>query len=193
MEAATDPALASKLRRTYGRGFHDGMAAMNQTKMARVEDDLTHTERKVLDVVPIEEVWSLTQIASEMKRRGINMDLRVVQGVLNHLCDCKLIKEDQPRQFIRKGKTVMLQTATQTPAPAAPVLSVVAPAPVAVTPAAPVPLLVKFDALARDLRALAATVEDLALEVEARAQSSGDAANRLRKLQELLLSSVDKP
>lgn len=189
MQAATDSALAAKLRRTYGRGFYDGMEAMNHAKQARAEDDLNPTARKVLEAVPIEEVWSLTQIASEMKRRGVNMDIRILQGVLNHLCDCKLVKEDQPRQFVRKGKAPMLQTATQTPTPPSPVLTVVTPG---APPAGPVPLLVKFAELAGQIRALASAVEDLALEVETKFQASGEAADRLRKLQQLLLAGVDK-
>lgn len=67
--------------------------SLNARKAARLESGLNVMARKVLDAVPIAEVWNLHQITQEVNRHGRNVDPKVVQGCLRTLTDAGLIKE----------------------------------------------------------------------------------------------------
>lgn len=162
---------------------------MNEARAARIESELTGSAKKVFECVPCEETWTTLQVAGELRRQGVSLDIRYIQGALNSLVDQGLIKEPQTRCYCRAkpGKTVQAErpiTAAAVAVPT-PTIQLVAdntqPA-----QAEPPQLLEKFAALAGELRLFAAKVEDLALEVETRLQTGGEADQQLKQMKNLL-------
>lgn len=107
---STTPDDAGSHRRVYGRGFFDGLRTagitdpdefMNQARLRAAEQSLNGMARKVLDVVPRDESWPVGRICNELARKGSNPDVRVVTGCLSTLRDDGLVREPQPKHFIR--------------------------------------------------------------------------------------------
>lgn len=188
-------------QKAYGRGYHDAMRAlgldsMKQAKLDEAIKGLTGIARKVLDVVPIQEYWSMPQIVSEIGRLGSRPDHNVVRGCLRSLSDQGLIK--------RKGPTEKEVYCKVTAKPAdehvksTPEIFVNPQATRVIEmphPASNKDTLGKLAALSADARlisdrllSLARSLDDLAIEVEERIQSAAQGSEKLKQLQDLLRS-----
>lgn len=175
---------AKKVRRTYARGLHEGLRlagftnkedAMNNARMRAVEQGLSGIAKKVLDAVPIEGEWTTSQIITEMRRTtGSYPDKHIVDGCISALLNSKLIKEPKYGHFTRVPSKPEAEP-------------MIAPAPVPQVveskPELPMDRLAK---LAEDLRKLATTAEDIALDIEAQIQKAQTDTAKFKQLQELL-------
>jgi hypothetical protein len=171
---------------------------MNSARLAEVERGITGIARKVLAAVPVAVECNSRKIQRDMVSAGHNTELRTVEGCLCSLRDAGLVREPIRGSFIR----IMAK-----PQPAAPVASgaIIAPALVAVDVAVPaVPLklesLDKLAVMAQQVRrmgelattlaeratAMAAQIEDVAVEFEERMQKVTAEGAKFRQLQELL-------
>lgn len=162
---------------------------MTPQKLAAAESGLNGIARKVLEAVPIQEPWSNKQIAAELSRHGRNLDMRVVDGCLSHLRDNGLIKACESGAFVRvqaKPKVVRIDRQaertdetdeTHRPARREDAMPTPQPDP-----------LDKMAQLAAAARQLANDIENVALEIEARAQEIQRDTEKLRQLQALLKS-----
>lgn len=162
---------------------------MNASRMAEAERSLTSVARKVLDVTPIAEPWTIGSIINELSRKGIRLDYDVVQGCLVSLRDDGLVREvekniyqrAQPKPLIVKAKPLR---AVEPPAPE--------PDPEPPAPTEPLvdigTLAVRMRAQAEVLMAMADELERVGLEFEARVEHANEDGAKLRQLQALLKS-----
>lgn len=159
---------------------------MNEARAALMESELTGSTKKIFDAVPCVEAWTTLQVAGELRRQGISLDIRYIQGALNSLVEQGLIKEPQARCYCRAkpGKVVTVDRPSTAAAVAIPSPSIQLVS--NNTTPEPLPLLEKFAALAGELRVFAAKVEDLALDVETRLQTGGEADQQLKQMKTLL-------
>lgn len=182
------------VRRSYGRGFHDAIKAMekdyqmNSARLAEAEKSVNGIALKVLAATPKQEAWPLSKIIGELKRAGCNVGSDVALGCLSTMVRIGLVREPEPRCFIR----VMPKQRSE--------LAVVA-SPVEPLPAEPAqaPALIERDTMAKlaDLAAgvrvmaqqftdLARAIDDVAIEVEERIAKSNEDSTKLAQLRALL-------
>lgn len=103
----------AKVKRVYGRGYFDGFKAaaecsmdqelmMNEAKFNAIYRGLTETAKKVYEAVPMREIWTVSQVISELSRLGYNrQDHRIVLGCLTSLRETGLVKEPKQGHFVR--------------------------------------------------------------------------------------------
>lgn len=146
---------------------------MNPARLRMIESNQTSIAKKVLSCVPIQEVWTRHQILTEINRSGSRIDPRIFDGCLDSLVDAGLIKEPSRGSFQRihipeeEPKEVPVQ-------------------PKAITPAPPIDVFTKLSTLAIDLRKMADTVEEVALNMELLSQDTKEELEKLRTLKTLL-------
>lgn len=124
-----DEAIRQKLNRVYGKGFYDGMKAiqnnqkeplMNEARFSALYKGLSEKAKKVYQVVPISESWTLSQMMMELNRisPGQNHNQRSVGFCLGSLKDVGLIKEVSGDKWIRvpvRAKVTMNDEAEERP------------------------------------------------------------------------------
>ena len=171
-------------RKVYGRGYYDGLRAasegktdMNSQRLRHIENNLPMIAKKVLDAVPIQQAWSITQIKSELSRVGLTYSSKAVSGCLNSLTDSGLVKEPKTGVFTRVSKEK-----------AKPVLKAVAPnsEPAELAPAERVSAATKLMQLGAEMRALADRLDDAVLELEAERESQQAELASIQQLKTLL-------
>lgn len=146
---------------------------MNPARMRMIESNQTSIAKKVLSCVPIQEVWPRHRILSEINRSGSRIDPRIFEGCLESLVDSGLIKEPSRGSFQRihipneEPKEVPAQPTAKTPAPSADAFA-------------------KLSTLASDLRKMADTIEEVALNMELLSQDTKEELEKLRTLKTLL-------
>lgn len=168
---------------------------MREAQLAQAHQGLNGIARKVYAAVPMVEHWSTAQVLAELRRTGHACDAHVVGGCLDTLRGRGLIREPSRGMFVRVP--VRLRPA----APAideeiAVVAPVVTPQPPVAAPApvAPLDRLAQLAAVlrqqARDADALAAKVEEIALDVQLQVDAERAGGEKLRQLQALLKGMV---
>ena len=171
-------------RKVYGRGYYDGLRAAsegktdtNSQRLRHIENNLPMIAKKVLDAVPIQQAWSITQIKSELSRVGLTYSSKAVSGCLNSLTDSGLVKEPKTGVFTRVSKEK-----------AKPVLKAVAPnsEPAESAPAERVSAATKLMQLGAEMRALADRLDDAVLELEAERESQQAELASIQQLKTLL-------
>lgn len=162
---------------------------MNANKMARIESGLSSMAKKVLGAVPLQEVWTKSQIADEMRRIGITVDRNMVYGCLSTIVESGLIKEPERGSFIRVTvRTAAKQTQTTTQEnPVVATTNTIRASSTATSPATMgTDTLTRLANLGALLRRAAEECDAIALEVEARVQAAGKEGEKLRQLTALL-------
>jgi hypothetical protein len=166
---------------------------------ARAAESLNGAAAKVLAVVPIAEAWTVSQICTELYRKGSRYDVPVVRGCLTALGASGHVREHPAGYFQRTTVASIDEAAPQpaqyTPPPQpAPAPAKVVPMPVAERLTEREPL-ESIGVLAQRLRetgrALIMWAEDLerlGLEFETRVDAAGKDGEKLRQLQALLKS-----
>lgn len=131
---------------------------------------------KVYEVIPITEGWTYSQIHQEMQRLGHNVRQEVLMGCVVRLKDAGLVYEPTQSRFQRVAYKPKPELKLATPMPqTSPAASVLKP-----TPA---------DALANlavQLRAIASTIDDVALAVEEQLNTENEELKKLHQLRDLL-------
>jgi hypothetical protein len=153
---------------------------MTPAKATRIEQSLNGIARKVLEATPIQSPWSLTQIIGELRRCGYSASQDVVLGSLCNMVRLGLVRESSPRSYIRtavkdRAETASNEDIVEMPAP---------PPPTA--PALPQNPIDKLTMLATQLRLLAGTLDDIALEVDEHITSIKGDSDKLKQLGSLL-------
>lgn len=195
----TEQTVQQKVRGAYGRGYHDAIKAMEKdhmtpAKLAQAEQSVNGIALKVLEATPKQEAWPLSKIIAELKRAGCSIGADVALGCLSTMTRTGLVKETEPRVFIRV--TAKPRAALEVVEPAKPSKAAAAPAP-APAPEIPAPqprdTLQKLANLSADVRtmaqqftALAASIDDVALEVEDRIAAINADSEKLAQLRALL-------
>ena len=196
----TVSAAEQSRRASFGRGMAEGlrMAGINNpeqvmqaAKLQRKEEGLTSIARKVLDAVPIQEVWNKDQIGAEVRRRGTCTDRKVIDGCLGGLVDSGLVKERPVGHFTRavaRAPAVTTEKTIQMPKKeiAMPATNVRPIAAAQTESATPSDMLTRLANLGALLRRAADEVDAVALEVEDRVKSAGEDGEKLRQLQSTL-------
>ena len=167
---------------------------MNQQKFDQLYRGLTIQAKKVYDVIPIAEAWSITQIMQELHRLNISMsDKRVVTGCLNSLVACGLATE--PSKFMFKRTDVRATPIAEVKETKEPEVNNPSPTKTAEvinikpveTQADPMALLSK---VVGDLVAIASSVEAIITAIARRDEKKDAESEKLRQLQSLLKSMV---
>jgi len=182
---------SEKIRRTYGRGFFDGLKAgghdpevyMTTARLRKQEEGLTEIARAILHAVPVAQRWTAEQIHAELSRTKHQIAVNAVTLCLANLRGQGLVNEPERGKFCRVTES---QKVTQ-PAPTKPdkpSLRVVGGG-----------MIERVSSIGQRLRALgeqaiaiAAEVEELALDIDAKIESNQVDAAKLRQLQQLLKS-----
>lgn len=168
---------------------------MNQSKIDRVENNLSGIARKVLDAVPLQESWSTAEVIAEMRRQGQNPDFRIVAGCLSSLCEQRLVREPTQGKFTRVQSKPVLKAVKEVKAETPAAVASEARINPETTGAAKPDTLGKLAALSTGLRTLsdalanaAKQIDDVAIEVEERIQSIEADGQQLQQLRTLLKS-----
>lgn len=74
---------------------------MSRRRADIVLSNSTNAAKKVYEVVPIEAIWTLTQIIAELQRMKVGIEYQAVGGCLNTLVNSKLVDEPRPGHFRR--------------------------------------------------------------------------------------------
>lgn len=89
---------------------------MTTAKQQMLINNMQTVLRKVFDCVPIQEIWSATQIMNEITRKKQSIGTTAIMGCLNSLKHSKLIMEPSPGHFKRvECKLVSVKTKTSKP------------------------------------------------------------------------------
>lgn len=194
----TEETTLSKIRGAYGRGYHDAIKAiekdhMTPAKLAQAEQSVNGIAAKVLEATPTQEAWPLSKIIAELKRTGCNIGPDVALGCLSTMTRTGLVKETEPRVFIRitakaRAPLAVVEQGAAVKADAPP-----APPPGAAPQPAERDTLAKLADLSANVRtmaqqftALAAAIDDVALEVEDRIAAINADSEKLAQLRALL-------
>lgn len=169
----------------------------------------TSIARRVYDAVPISDAWTVHQVLRELDRVGLPIrDYSKLEGCLNSLCQTGLVDEPEKGKF-RRAKVAPLKIAAVSSQPEttqdepAPEMSkptiTVKPAPAAAPAEAKKHTnpLERLDELAKRARAAAATLTNLAdeidtvaLEIEEEFEANAKAGEKFRQLQALMREGV---
>jgi len=173
---------------------------MTPARLTQAEQSVNGIAKKVLDAVPKQEPWTVNKIVAEMNRLGRNVSTDVVLGCLSTMTRSGLLKEVEPRTFIRVAAreradlAVVPAPAPQMP-PTAAVQASAEPAPAVSSPTGEPDTLAKLASLSTSVRtmaaqfaALAEAIDDVALEVEQRIERISADSDKLAQLRALLKS-----
>jgi hypothetical protein len=213
----TDAERKLALRRTYGRGYYDGLraasvatnseASLNAAKLEMRERNLTgvcRTARAARPPAPA--TSSATAVAQALREMGVNYAPNVIEGCLESLRQDGLLKEPKPSVFVRvAARTAVASAPTERGAPSNSGTEPAHPQPPTPEMAAPTAGLAgpacaldRLGSVAKSARALsgklielADEIETAALEAEERIQRVQADTAKLRQLQELLKSLGD--
>lgn len=187
---------STSTQKAYGRGYWDavremGLSSVKPEKLDEVLRGLNGVAKKVLDVCPKSEGWTVSQICSEMRRLGSNPDMRIVEGCLKNLVDQGLVKQQGPREYRQYMRvTAKAQTTESKNVAQLSIVETKKTEPVNVENA-----MEYLAGLAADARAiserilsLARLIDDAAIKVGEKAQGSAEEIEKLRQLQALLKS-----
>lgn len=169
---------------------------MNETKLSRIEREITGAARKVYDRVPMKEAWTMEQIACEIRRCGLGIDRSIIDGCLNSLRGKGLIREPEAGLFIRVQARVAVapqefKTPINQPARVAPTeeeKKMAAANVVKITEPVRSDALSKIAGLAQSIRQIADDLDGAVLEYAERTQAIERDTDKLRQLQTLLKS-----
>jgi hypothetical protein len=81
--------------------------SITEKKFRQGYEGQTQIAKKVFECIPMTTSWSMSQICSEMNRKGQGSDIRIIQGCVNTLVGSGLVKE------IPKGMFKRLSVRTQ--------------------------------------------------------------------------------
>jgi hypothetical protein len=198
--------IRQKLNRVYGKGFYDGMKAtqanqkeqpMNETRFSAIYKGLGEKTKKVYQVVPISESWSLGQMMVELNRSspGHNHNQRSVGFCLGSLKDVGLIKEVPGDKWIRvpvRAKVAMneeVECSDTTAKEEAMPNETPQPAKAAKEESTPLEKIGELSSqvinIIQSLHKLAADIDAAAIEVEEQIEKIKRDSIRLKKLQEI--------
>lgn len=119
-------------KRIYAKGFYDGLQAASERDMTpekhrRILSAQTVIAQKIFHVVPMQEAWTASQIATALARTGSTRpEMKILEGCLDTLKDAGIVKEKErglwqqitPREPITlppevKSPTIPLLPATE--------------------------------------------------------------------------------
>lgn len=168
-------------RRSYGKGFYDGLRAagvqaigeeMNKKKFTELYDGMTSQPRDVYESVPIKTSYSIGQIMDDMNRRGVAQTKTVVENCLAMMTKNGLIKQQRTgfyiREQVRDAEQMPVVTELQSNRS---------------SKNSPMQLL---NNLAEKARQLAEELDYAAIEIEQEFQNSEAKSEKLKQLQTLL-------
>lgn len=173
---------------------------MSDKRLAAVERGLNGMERKVLEVVPMQEPWDAKTIQKELHRLGRPLDIKQLAGCLRSLRDAGLTKLNANGEYIRvaieRPRVAKEPFPTKPSIPAQPERATMtlketkAPALPAATPeplaASKVDLMAMLAKRAAVLRKEADALDELALAIGEREQQHEKELARFNQLRELL-------
>jgi hypothetical protein len=171
---------------------------MNQRRMNILLEQQTETARKVLAAVPIQEAWESSKVFGELKREGIGISFKVVEGCLSSLAEDGLIKEHPKGRFRRLLLDDRAVVGTPGPAPGDPVEIGVdlardgadAMAFMMVSAKRKPDLLDRLGGISTKLRELADEIDAAAIEASEEVKRAGEDGGKLRQLRELFKGIV---
>jgi hypothetical protein len=164
---------------------------MSQARFNQVMSGMTTIAKKVFDAVPIEDSWTGTQIASEMIRRGVNVEFKILIGCLDTLLKAGLINEPRKGCFRREAIREIIKTTTPKEID---MQSAVKAAPKAVPQPQQEPmdrlgeLAQRVAQIAGMLKDVASEISDAAVDIQTKMEASEEATHKMKQLQELLSS-----
>ena len=171
---------------------------LSEARRKRMLDAQTSTAQKVYGIVPHEDVWTQQQCASELVRIGAAIDFKILLGCLDTLVRAGLIRE------VGRGRFVREQVRKRAPEAAKPIAletegEIILNADVK-TEVKKMPPIEAIDQLANiaaqmkiagnSLLALSRQLDDVALDIEAKAAKGGEDIQQLRLLRETLKGLV---
>lgn len=145
--------------------------------------------RKVFEIVPIQESWTVTDIHSALRAANVGAESRSVRRCLFELRDLGLIREHASGTFQRsptaiksKSEPVMSQPASKT------VASIKKPESGALDALASLSAEVVglSGEFSKRMNALAARIEEVALSVEAEREGNAETIAKAKRLQEIM-------
>lgn len=191
-------------RRIYAKGFYDGLEAARQGMTpARFEANLSGQSaiaKKVFEMVPIKDAWSMDQIMGEMLRvTRARIDAKVARACVEALKESGLVREVRRGQYQRvevKARQPSLPDPFSTsgePESSAPATEALPVAAEAVQASRrPIDMLAeaaaRLKAVAQGISDAAADLENIALVIEEEFSAQGQNAEKFKQLQALLKS-----
>ena len=179
---------------------------ISASRQASLFNGLNSVAKKVYNVVPINEAWTIQQILSELHRNSQPMTVSVVHGCLGNMAANGLVREQPKGEFRREAVRPPAPPETECKKPTWPSAKPTTSTPTAmeiamatvttvkpvktVEPVSPIDrlgaLAARVTAMANDLKALASDIADTALDVQSELENNAHDLTRLKQLQALL-------
>lgn len=161
---------------------------MSPTKQKALLQGLNGVARKVYDVVPVNEPWTLGLIIAELQRKGVSLEYRVAQGCLRNLVGQGLVIESEDQFQRREIKARPTLKAVETPPHSRPDA-------LSKPPATPLDRLGEIanwvEGVCKDLHLLKGELETVAIEVQQYLEDIQAKNTKLKQLQDLLKGLAD--
>jgi len=168
---------------------------LNSERLVMIVSNLSTRMRKVYEVVPLAEPWTVAQISAELRRKGISRAYNELEACIRQLADLKIVEPCPNNTFI-KARVKEKEDMPTLSLPKTTMVTVVGPEPQKEEPMnkreTPVEkisaLSQRIDGIIQSLRTLASDMETAALEIEETISKRDQDTQKLRQLQTLLKS-----
>jgi hypothetical protein len=177
---------------------------MSTARFKAVHQHITSAAKKVYEAVPINEMWTTSQIVTEMQRMGItSMDYHIAAGCINSLITSGLVCEPKRAHFTRTpireraparttkeevddfvAQAIASTTIHNEPTPAMNTTPAKHQSPIDILGA----LATRASQLGDGMKRLAIDIENAALQIEEQKAVDAAALDKLKQLQSLLQS-----
>jgi hypothetical protein len=182
---------------------------MSDARFKVIYQGLTSAAKKVYEAIPINDMWTTSQIVTEITRSGSSMDYHIAAGCINSLIGAGLVCEPKRAHFIRTSIRIKATTAPRTAKEqadqfVAETIAKVLPEPATPAPTektmpttdakkqTPIDILSALSAralrISDDMKRLAVDIDNGALQIEDQMQADAQALQKLKQLQTLLQS-----
>ncbi|MCA4074855.1 hypothetical protein LD001_05855 [Pseudomonas kurunegalensis] len=163
--------------------------AMNESRQKQMLAGQSALARKVFQIVPIQEHWSISDIYGAVRAQGTSADTRTIRRCLGELKDVGLIREPVNSHFQRTMPATKPQKENDMPKESTQKV-------VAIKKLEPLDALAGLSgevmAMAEDfglrMKGLASRIEEVALSVEADREDNSEQLEKLKQLQSILKS-----
>lgn len=167
--------------------------SISRAKFTAIYSGTTSIAKKVYEATPKQDMWTVAQISSEMKRSGTSVDHRVLSGCLDSLVRSGLVRQPRKgeyrRESIREIESTTHEPETVEQEESAPMPPKQTPQPAAKTPN-PLDRLEELSqrlvGLAEQLGQLAGDIADAAIDIQVQMDTKNESAAKLKQLQSLL-------
>lgn len=167
---------------------------MKESRQRQLLEGQSSMARKVFEGVPIQEAWSENDIVKAMRSSSMTVAVHTIRACLLDMVDAGLIRQPKSGHYQREPVQPFLRLPTDQPTNnIEPVMSTAKkpePTPLDLLGTVATELVLMASEFAERMKALAARVEEVALQVEAQREADASTMAKVNQLKALLSDVV---